>query len=344
MEKILKEIEELKLHAKSALKTLAEKEYDSVREELQKILRIDIRELRELHSKGGSQAVIEECKEVLRDAKKALYTLKQSKWEFLHGLIIQIYYILNHEEAEEIKFEKEEDQLYNIWERYYKHCVIYHGMSTIGLGRARRYGLVPSMKPWDQHDFDEASRILKPKRRFGGPYEFEFDDTGSGLERNIFLSGTKEWALYYAVRRKVESLHDFILRLHSELVINERTKRMSVEDENIIRRIYQKYEHMWRESRPILLHISIEYDPNFVLPNEIGGIRISFGDVLDYDKLKKKFEGYQNIRPNSTVADFLSFFKLSSEDNDPVQYGINCGTIMVDRRIPSKYIKKIEYI
>ena len=231
-----------------------------------------------------------------------------------------------------------------IWERYYKPGIVYHGMSTIGLEKVRRYGLVPSMKPWDQHDFDEASRILKVKRRFGAPYKFDFDVDDSELERNIFLTGSKGWALYYAVRRKVESLYNFIRRLHGELVINERTKNMSVENENIIRKIYEKYERMWRESRPILLHISIEYDPYFTLPNEIGGIRIHKDDILDFDKLRKKFESYQKVMPNSTVADFLLFFGLSSAGMDGYGYGINCGTFKVDRRIPRQYIKKIEYI
>ena len=111
MSSLLKEIEELKHHTELALKRLEEREFELVRKELEKILVIDLVELRKLHKEGGSQLVLKRCEEVLKNAKEALYTVNHLNWELVQGIITKIYHILNHEEAEEMEFEKEEEQL-----------------------------------------------------------------------------------------------------------------------------------------------------------------------------------------------------------------------------------------
>lgn len=111
MNSVIEEIEILKKHTREALEALKTGEFDKVKEELQKIIVLDIDELKRLHKDHGPKIVVRECRRVFEDAKKALHLIGHPKYgHIVSKLIAKIYYLLEYEEREELNMENLERQ------------------------------------------------------------------------------------------------------------------------------------------------------------------------------------------------------------------------------------------
>ncbi len=106
---VVEDIEQLKQYSQLALRDLSEGRFDRLREELERIVSLDITELRKLLSEHGNKRVIQECSEVLKSSRTALseaYSRKalgRADVEHIQDVLEKIHYLLVEEEDEELK-------------------------------------------------------------------------------------------------------------------------------------------------------------------------------------------------------------------------------------------------
>ena len=121
------------------------------------------------------------------------------------------------------------------------------------------------MKPWDKNDFEEIIEIIRKYEDLRFLLDFFGEKTRKEEEKLIFLTGFKRVAVNYAIQQKSEVLHRFLGMIEKAIAINNKYHFFTPPELRILRRIYEKYLLIWKEARPVLLHISIKFYPHYII-------------------------------------------------------------------------------
>lgn len=161
MTRISKDIEEIQHIAKETRIFLKKGRFSDVRKNLEKIIALDIDEIRALEDEHGTKAVLQACFTLLNDAKHALITL--SGKDFLPEIVVLVDKIMKLEEYEVELLQEEEKQnnvLYRFWVRYVYNFKLYHTTSSLIANEIKNYGFIPDRRHGIWRYITEAANLL----------------------------------------------------------------------------------------------------------------------------------------------------------------------------------------
>lgn len=157
------------------------------------------------------------------------------------------------QKKDEIVFFSEEEILiksaYALFQSHTKNKFFYHGTSSICLPKIKKYGLVPTMRPWDPHDLQRLDFLLIKaghESGIGKVYKGQGRISNIISEKNaIYITSDKDGAVFcahnspevfdllFARKKTIRGLFFQIF----QLLANKEYKRFSSE-----RRTYQEWE------------------------------------------------------------------------------------------------------
>ena len=162
---------------------------DKAKNELHSLVRLETEKIRRIHKELGDQHLLRECYIVLNDAKQILkdYPFSKGSLRNKHGAYIEdekrilepIEQLLRniatieHHEISDVREDREKIRsIRRSWEQNIEHRVVYHGTSSAGLHKIRRYGLVPGMRVYDLRELTLLLDLMEKAgyRHAAGPW------------------------------------------------------------------------------------------------------------------------------------------------------------------------------
>lgn len=203
--KVIRDIERILLLALKTLTYLQRRKIHTAKRELRKILKLDLDELSRLQKQSGNERLLNECRIVFEDAKKALRNLNSAElFEDAKKMVDEIVKLEGHELMEKKDEKKKEDMLYEYWYRDIKSTYLYHGSTAIVTEKVRKYGLTPNLRPWDQYDWDRFVALYEKGK--GEAFHRDYVLENKGIAANstmgvIHLTPSPELAIEYAYQK-----------------------------------------------------------------------------------------------------------------------------------------------